>query len=125
MVKNQNKAKIMTKNTNKGYAIRLTPQLSDGLRYLSDKTKMTQIGILEKILNPVVQQGVSYESFTFDCYPSANTVQIVFYGNHGLHLISGSSGSGGFADEDRLMEFMAETASKTAAKKESKAKVNE
>jgi hypothetical protein len=105
MTKNENKAKIMAKKLNKSYAIRLTPELSDGLRYISDKTKKTQIGILQEILLPIIQQAVSYERFSYQVVPDRNTVQIIFYGSHGVRLVSGSNNSEIRNDSD-LFEFM-------------------
>jgi len=105
----------------KDYAIKLTPQLADGLRYISDRTKMTQIGILEKILNPIIEQAISYETFAMDCYNDRNITQIIFYGKS--RLVSGSNDPD-ILDEPQLFVYMVkksmEIEPKTAAKKESK-----
>ena len=64
----------------------------------------------------MVQVGASYETFNFSTYLDRNYVITEFNGHHGLALISGSSGSGGFSDENELLEFMAETADKKESK---------
>ncbi|NLB10965.1 hypothetical protein GX831_00695 [bacterium] len=103
-------------NVNKRTSLACDAKLSQELAFLSKRTKKSKIDIIKQIIELMVAQAVSYETFTYDVYPDRNTVQIVFYGHHGLALVSGSSGSGGFSDENELMEFMAETASKKAAK---------
>lgn len=115
MVKNQNKAKIMAKKPNKDYAIRLTPQLSDGLRYISDRTHKTQIGILEEILTPVIQQAISYESFTYEVYPDRNMVEIIFYGSHGNRMIFGKNTD--FDDDSFANEVVEKLVANASAKK--------
>lgn len=125
MVKTQIKTQNTIKNKkdygNRDYAIKLTPQLADGLRWISSKTGMTQLAVLEKILLPHIQTAISYENFSFITYPDRNNIVSEFTGFHGSRLISGSSGSGGFGSEADLLEFIAETAGKQTAKAQVKA----
>jgi hypothetical protein len=107
-------------NVNKRTSLACDAKLNQELTYLSKMTKKPKTEIIKQIIELMVQQAISFETFTYDVYPDRNTVQIVFYGRHGLALVSGSSGSGGFGSEEELLEFMAETAGKQTVK----AKVN-
>jgi hypothetical protein len=75
------------KNKTKKYAIQLSPELADGLRYLADKSYKTQIGILNEILMPMIQIAATYKSFGFWTFQSGNTITIQFHG--AKNLVSG------------------------------------
>ena len=109
MSKIVNKTKIKAKIGNKPKltkmtkiyptAIKLDAELYQGLKFLSDRTGRSQINILRSVIMPMVQVGASYETFNFTTYPDRNCVVSEFNGRHGLCLVSGSSGSGGFGSE--------------------------
>jgi hypothetical protein len=65
---------------------------------------------------PHIQTALSYENFSFITFCDRNYVSTEFNGFHGSRLVSGSSDGGGFGSEEEVLEFMAETASKTANK---------
>lgn len=106
MLRNKNNAcnKAKINKSAKSYAIKLTPQLADGLRYLSDKTHKTQIGILKEIIEPMMHQAVSFEHFTYDVMSDRNMVEIIFYGRSNMLTMANSD----FKSDDDFAEDIAE-----------------
>jgi hypothetical protein len=64
------------------YAIQLTPELAEGIRFLSDETGKTQISILREIILALVSKGIQYNKFTYftDSSIGSSTIQINFLG---------------------------------------------
>jgi hypothetical protein len=95
MTKKPNKAanvaqiRKRSKNTEKLYAIKLSPELRDGLRFISDKTYRTQIGVISEILNPMVQIGASFKKFNYWVHTNSNQITLTFFGESAM--ISGKN----------------------------------
>jgi len=68
------------KNKGKKYAIQLSPELADGLRFLADKSYKTQIGVLSEVLAPMLQIAASYNSFNYWVFQSGDEIRIQFFG---------------------------------------------
>jgi hypothetical protein len=64
------------------YAIQLTPELAEGIRFLSDNTGKTQINILRELIMALVSKGVQYNKFTYftDTTTDSSDIQINFLG---------------------------------------------
>jgi hypothetical protein len=68
----------------KKYAIQLTPQLADGLRFLAKSTKKTQVGILEELLTPMFVKASTFHSFGYWVNETASSIVVTFFGNPNL-----------------------------------------
>jgi hypothetical protein len=73
--------------TKKEYAIQLTLQLADGLRFLAKSTKKTQVGILEELLTPMFVKASTFYSFGYWVTETGSSVVVTFFGNP--NLVSG------------------------------------
>jgi hypothetical protein len=115
-IKAKKKPQIEKEVRDKAYAIKLSPQTIEGLRLISNATKKTQVGIIEEILEPLIMLAVSYERFTYDVYPSGNTLMIPFFGKS--RIVSGSNNSE-ITNEAELFEVMVKKSMGIEPKKES------
>jgi hypothetical protein len=64
------------------YAIQLTPELAEGIRFLADNTGKTQISIIREIILALVSKGIQYNKFTYftDSTVGSSTIHINFLG---------------------------------------------
>lgn len=64
----------------KKWAISSDKALTEALRFLSDKTKKSQIGLLHELLDRMMLIAVGYEDFGSWVQDSKNQIIITFYG---------------------------------------------
>ena len=76
----------------KKYAIQLTPQLADGIRFLAKSTKKTQVGILEELLTPMFVKASTFCSFGYWVTETGSSIVVTFFGNP--NLVSGTNRDG-------------------------------